>query len=35
MEELRDPGVTIVLETHFMEEALRSADRVAVIVNAL
>jgi ABC-2 type transport system ATP-binding protein len=31
VEELRDSGVTIVLVTHFMEEAERLADRVALI----
>ena len=31
IEELRDTGVTILLVTHFMEEAERLADRVALI----
>jgi ABC-2 type transport system ATP-binding protein len=31
VEELRDSGVTIVLVTHFMEEAERLADRLALI----
>ena len=31
VEQLRDQGVTIVLVTHFMEEAERLADRVALI----
>jgi ABC-2 type transport system ATP-binding protein len=31
IEELRDSGVTVVLVTHFMEEAERLADRVALI----
>jgi ABC-2 type transport system ATP-binding protein len=31
IEQLRDRGVTIVLVTHFMEEAERLADRVALI----
>ena len=31
IEEIRDRGVTIVLVTHFMEEAERLADRVALI----
>jgi ABC-2 type transport system ATP-binding protein len=31
IEEIRDDGVTIVLVTHFMEEAERLADRVALV----
>jgi ABC-2 type transport system ATP-binding protein len=31
VEELRDSGVTVVLVTHFLEEAERLADRLAVI----
>ena len=31
IEQIRDDGVTVVLVTHFMEEAERLADRVAVI----
>jgi ABC-2 type transport system ATP-binding protein len=31
VEELRDGGVTVVLVTHFMEEAERLADRLALI----
>jgi ABC-2 type transport system ATP-binding protein len=31
VEELRDDGVTVVLVTHFMEEAERLADRLALI----
>ncbi|WP_051839245.1 ABC transporter ATP-binding protein [Streptomyces sp. NRRL F-5126] len=31
MEEIRDSGVTVLLVTHFMEEAQRLCDRVAVI----
>lgn len=31
VEELRDDGVTVILVTHFMEEAERLADRVALI----
>jgi len=31
VEDLRDSGVTIVLVTHFMEEAERLADRIALI----
>ena len=31
IEEIRERGVTIVLVTHFMEEAERLADRVALI----
>ncbi|NED81461.1 AAA family ATPase, partial [Streptomyces sp. SID11233] len=31
VEEIRDSGVTILLVTHFMEEAQRLCDRVAVI----
>ncbi len=34
VEELRDTGVTILWVTHFMEEAERLADRLALIVNA-
>lgn len=34
VEDVRDTGVTIVLVTHFMEEAERLADRLALIVNA-
>ena len=32
MEEPRDTGVAILLATHFMEEAERLADRLALIV---
>lgn len=31
IEQIRDAGVTVVLVTHFMEEAQRLCDRVAVI----
>lgn len=31
IEEIRDSGVTVLLVTHFMEEAQRLCDRVAVI----
>jgi ABC-2 type transport system ATP-binding protein len=31
IEEVRDSGVTVILVTHFMEEAERLADRIAVI----
>jgi ABC-2 type transport system ATP-binding protein len=31
VEDLRDNGVTVVLVTHFMEEAERLADRLALI----
>ncbi|MDQ0793901.1 ABC transporter ATP-binding protein [Streptomyces sp. B1I3] len=31
IEEIRDSGVTVLLDTHFMEEAQRLCDRVAVI----
>ena len=33
VEDLRDQGVTVLLVTHFMEEAERLCDRVAVIDN--
>src|SRR5262245_15880237 len=33
IERIRDDGVTIVLVTHFMEEAERLSDRVAVVAN--
>ena len=32
VEEIRDEGTTVVLVTHFMDEAERLCDRVAVIV---
>src|SRR5690348_17940579 len=35
IEGIRDRGVTIVLVTHFMEEAERLCDRVALIDNGL
>jgi ABC-2 type transport system ATP-binding protein len=33
IERIRDDGVTVVLVTHFMEEAERLSDRVAVVTN--